>query len=150
MDILWDSPIEMSASEIRETSNEELSIYTIQQALRHLLEIRFIEVYDIAFNNKSLTRKYKPLVSQAEYVDSFINNDTRLQLASNFVNNTDEFRRIRKASKTHREKIKSIKMTFSLTSFFSGLCSVTLFIMCLQLYYDIKRHINTFVQMHSY
>ena len=29
MDILWDSPIEMSASDIRETSNEELSIYTI-------------------------------------------------------------------------------------------------------------------------
>ena len=26
MDILWDSHIEMSASEIRETSNEELSI----------------------------------------------------------------------------------------------------------------------------
>lgn len=109
MDILWDSHIEMSASEIRETSNEELSIYTIQQALRHLLEIRFIEVYDIAFNNKSLTRKYKPLVSQAEYVDSFINNDTRLQLASNFVNNTDDLKELEKLQKLIEKKIRALK-----------------------------------------
>ena len=103
MDILWDSHIEMSASEIRETSNEELSIYTIQQALRHLLEIRFIEVYDIAFNNKSLTRKYKPLVSQAEYVDSFINNDTRL------VNNTDDLEELEKLQKLIEKKLRALK-----------------------------------------
>lgn len=109
MDILWDSHIEMSASEIRETSNEELSIYTIQQALRHLLEIRFIEVYDIAFNNKSLTRKYKPLVSQAEYVDSFINNDTILQLASNFVNNTDDLKELEKLQKLIEKKLRALK-----------------------------------------
>lgn len=109
MDILWDSHIEMSASEIRETSNEELSIYTIQQALRHLLEIRFIEVYDIAFNNKSLTRKYKPLVSQSEYVDSFINNDTRLQLASNFVNNTDDLEELEKLQKLIEKKLRALK-----------------------------------------
>ena len=108
MDILWDSHIEMSASEIRETSNEELSIYTIQQALRHLLEVHFIEVYDIAFNNKSLTRKYKPLVSQAEYVDSFINNDTRLQLASNFVNNTD-LKELEKLQKLIEKKLRALK-----------------------------------------
>ena len=100
MDILWDSHIEMSASEIRETSNEKL---------RHLLEVHFIEVYDIAFNNKSLTRKYKPLVSQAEYVDSFINNDTRLQLASNFVNNTDDLKELEKLQKLIEKKLRALK-----------------------------------------
>ena len=103
----------MSASEIRETSNEELSIYTIQQALRHLLEVHFIEVYDIAFNNKSLTRKYKPLVSQAEYVDSFINNDTRLQLASNFVNNTDDLEELEKLQKLIEKKLRALNDIFS-------------------------------------
>ena len=85
------------------------NIYTIQQALRHLLEVHFIEVYDIAFNNKSLTRKYKPLVSQAEYVDSFINNDTRLQLASNFVNNTDDLEELEKLQKLIEKKLRALK-----------------------------------------
>ncbi|MFR3430148.1 MAG: hypothetical protein ACLTTH_08665 [Holdemanella porci] len=77
--------------------------------MRHLLKYILLKYTSIAFNNKSLTRKYKPLVSQAEYVDSFINNDTRLQLASNFVNNTDDLEELEKLQKLIEKKLRALK-----------------------------------------
>ena len=104
MDILWDSHIEMSASEIRETSNEELSIYTIQQALRHLLEVD-----DVVFNKKSLTRTYKPLVSQTQYISAFISDSNRFKLLCGLVDEEDDLDSLNELQKLIDKRKKEIR-----------------------------------------
>lgn len=53
MSILWDSESPLSASEIKELSNEDLSIYTVQQVLQRLLK-DFIKVAQIIQKTKHL------------------------------------------------------------------------------------------------
>ena len=52
MDVLWNSKIALSASEIMEVSKGKLNINTIQQVLRQLLNNDFIEVSEYGFNKK--------------------------------------------------------------------------------------------------
>ena len=108
MDILWKNNNAMSANDIKEASNG-LSINTIQQTLQKLLGIDYIKVDGIGQNKKAITRLYKPMISEAQYVNSFIGNDTRAKISVYFVKNTKDFETIQQLKKLILEKEKELE-----------------------------------------
>ena len=67
MQILWENDKPMSAPDIVEASEGELNIHTVQQVLRKMLNAGHIEMAGVGQTLKSLTRLYRPVLSQAEY-----------------------------------------------------------------------------------
>ena len=108
MDTLWNSKIALSASEIMEVSNENLNINTIQQVLRHLLSNNFIEVAEYGFNKKSIMRKYKPVVSQANYINSFISGKNRFEVLCGLVDQEENIDSLNELQKYIDDKKKKL------------------------------------------
>lgn len=108
MDILWKNNYAMSANDIKEASNG-LSINTIQQTLQKLLSINYIKVDGIGQNKKAITRLYRPVISEAQYVNSFIGNETRAQISAYFVKNSDDLETIQKLKELILEKEIELK-----------------------------------------
>lgn len=69
LNILWSSPVPLTASEIVK-SNPELTINTVQAVLRRLLKNNFLEVADIVYSGTVLCRSYKPTVSANDFTIS--------------------------------------------------------------------------------
>ena len=107
MDILWNANSALSASEIKDTS-PDLNINTVQQVLRNLLKCKFIEVDDIVFNKKSLTRTYKPLVSQAQYISAFISDSNRFKLLVDEEDDLDSLNELQKLIDKRKKEIRWI------------------------------------------
>ncbi len=105
MEILWDSNEDLSANDIMMKSNG-ISITTTQQLLQKLLKMNFIYVSSIGKNKKSLTRLYRPSISEADYISSFINQDTSMKIASNFIEQTDNDEFLDELSKLIEKKRK--------------------------------------------
>lgn len=112
MDILWKHDIAMSANDIK-LASKNLSINTIQQALQKLLEIKYIikyiKVAGIGQNKKAITRLYRPVISEAQYVNSFIGEDTRAKISAYFVEHTNDLEMIEQLKKLIQEKEKELK-----------------------------------------
>lgn len=108
MDILWKHDIAMSANDIK-LASKNLSINTIQQTLQKLLEIKYIKVAGIGQNKKAITRLYRPVISEAEYVNSFIGEDTRAKISAYFVEHTDDLEMIEQLKNLIQEKEKELK-----------------------------------------
>jgi predicted transcriptional regulator len=66
MIVLWHASEALTASAIAEKGNE-LSINTVQPALKNLLKKEYIEVAQIVYSGTVLTRSYKPLISAEQY-----------------------------------------------------------------------------------
>lgn len=86
---LWNSSVPLSASALKKNLDEDVSIYTIQQVLQKLLKKDYIKVDRIVQHEKALMREYVPVISQVEYITSFVNQKTSFELASNFIKETD-------------------------------------------------------------
>ena len=79
---LWNSSVPLSASALKKNLDEDVSIYTIQQVLQKLLKKDYIKVDRIVQHEKALMREYVPVISQVEYITSFVNQKTSFELAS--------------------------------------------------------------------
>ena len=108
MDVLWNSKIALSASEIMEVSKGKLNINTIQQVLRHLLNNDFIEVSEYGFNKKSIMRKYKPVVSQAKYINAFISGKNRFEVLCGLVDQEEDIDSLNELQKFIDDKKKKL------------------------------------------
>ena len=106
MIVLWDSDTPLSASAIKNHLDEDVSIYTIQQVLQRLLKKDYIKVSGIVQHEKALMREYVPNFSQTEYIESFINQKTYFELASNFIKESDDITAILELEKQIQEKLK--------------------------------------------
>lgn len=106
MQILWDNDEDMSANDIMMKSSG-ISMTTTQQLLQKLLKMNFVYVSSIGKNKKAITRLYRPSVSEADYISSFINQNTSMKIASNFIEQTDDDEVLDKLSKLIEEKRKS-------------------------------------------
>ena len=91
MDILWNADSALSASEIKDTSPD------------------FIEVDDVVFNKKSLTRTYKPLVSQTQYISAFISDSNRFKLLCGLVDEEDDLDSLNELQKLIDKRKKEIR-----------------------------------------
>ncbi len=103
---LWNSYVPLSASALKKNLDEDVSIYTIQQVLQKLLKKDYIKVDRIVQHEKALMREYVPVISQVEYITSFVNQKTSFELASNFIKETDNLDAIIKLEKLINIKLK--------------------------------------------
>ena len=69
MKILWNEKKPMIASDFVQLDSS-MNLNSVQSALRSLLKKNYIEVSDIVYSGKVLTRSYIPVVSSEEYVES--------------------------------------------------------------------------------
>ena len=106
MEILWDNNNAMSANDIMISSNN-ISLATIQQSLQKLLKMNYVYVSGIGKNKKAITRLYRPSISEADYISSFINQSTSLKIASNFIEQTEDDEILEELSKLIEKKRKS-------------------------------------------
>lgn len=103
---LWNSSVPLSASALKKNLDEDVSIYTIQQVLQKLLKKDYIKVDGIVQHEKALMREYVPVISQVEYITSFVNQKTSFELASNFIKETDNLDAIIELEKLINIKLK--------------------------------------------
>ena len=106
MEILWDNNNAMSANDIMISSNN-ISLATIQQSLQKLLKMNYVYVSGIGKNKKAITRLYRPSISEADYISSFITQSTSLITASNFIEQTEDDEILEELSKLIEKKRKS-------------------------------------------
>ena len=106
MEILWDNNNAMSANDIMISSNN-ISLATIQQSLQKLLKMNYVYVSRIGKNKKAITRLYRPSISEADYISSFITQSTSLKIASNFIEQTEDDEILEELSKLIEKKRKS-------------------------------------------
>lgn len=67
LEVLWDNDDPLLASDIPKI-NPSLGISTVQLALRNLLSKKIIEVADIVHSGTVLSRRYRPLISKADFI----------------------------------------------------------------------------------
>ena len=79
MKTLWDKKEPMIASD------PSLNLNSVQSALRSLLKKNYIEVSDIVYSGKVLTRRYIPVVSSEDYASENINGVLKDLLSSNIL-----------------------------------------------------------------
>lgn len=103
---LWNSSVPLSASALKKNLDEDVSIYIIQQVLQKLLKKDYIKVDRIVQHEKALMREYVPVISQVEYITSFVNQKTSFELASNFIKETDNLDAIIELEKLINIKFK--------------------------------------------
>lgn len=103
---LWNSSVPLSASALKKNLDEDVSIYTIQQVLQKLLKKDYIKVDRIVQHEKALMREYVPVISQVEYITSFVNQKTSFELASNFIKEIDNLDAIIELEKLINIKLK--------------------------------------------
>ena len=70
---------------------------------------RFGEVDDVVFNKKSLTRTYKPLVSQTQYISAFISDSNRFKLLCGLVDEEDDLDSLNELQKLIDKRKKEIR-----------------------------------------
>ncbi len=88
MNVLWCSDEPLSAHDILVLA-PELSRNTIQIVLKKLQTIGFIEVAGFGYNKNALTRTFRPIISQSQYIQSSLTEGTSYALAMNFIKQTD-------------------------------------------------------------
>ena len=91
MNVLWNSKEPLSAHDIL-VKAPELSRNTIQIVLKKLQTIGFIEVAGFGYNKNALTRTFRPVITQSEYVESSLADDTSYVLAMNFIRRTQNMK----------------------------------------------------------
>ena len=84
MKTLWDKKEPMIASDFVQL-DPSLNLNSVQSALRSLLKKNYIEVSDIVYSGKVLTRRYIPVVSSEDYASENINGVLDDLLSSNIL-----------------------------------------------------------------
>lgn len=69
LNILWDTGVPMTAVEIAEV-RDDFSVNVVQPPLRKLLKENLIEVSDIIYSGKVLTRRFRPTMTREEFAAS--------------------------------------------------------------------------------
>ena len=108
MEILWHAHHQMSASEIQEES-DDVSIYTIQQVLHRLLNREYIRVSGYGQSVKVIMRYYEPVVTEADYIGSFMEPSTAWDLATRFIRETDDPAQLQEMKEMIEKKEEELK-----------------------------------------
>ena len=69
METLWNAEKGLTASEIV-NSHDDLQINTVQASLRSLAKKQYIKVGDIVYSGTVLARKYVPIITKQEYLET--------------------------------------------------------------------------------
>ena len=112
MKILWDKKEPMIASDFVQL-DPSLNLNSVQSALRSLLKKNYIEVSDIVYSGKVLTRSYIPVVSSEDYASENINGVVKDLLSSNilfqYVESENDIEVIERLQKKLEERKKALE-----------------------------------------
>ena len=112
MKILWNEKKPMIASDFVQLDSS-LNLNSVQSALRSLLKKNYIEVYDIVYSGKVLTRRYIPVVSSEDYASENINGVVKDLLSSNilfqYVESENDIEVIERLQKKLEERKKALE-----------------------------------------
>lgn len=67
LNILWESDDPKTAAQIVK-AGPELTMNTVQAVLRKLLKNKLVEIAEIVYSGTVLTRSYKPIISQEDFL----------------------------------------------------------------------------------
>lgn len=108
MNVLWKSDEPLAAFDILEAS-PDLSRNTIQIVLKKLQTLGFIEVAGFGYHKNALTRTFKPIISQSEYMEDTLAASTALDIAKNFIKTTDDVAALDELDKMIQSKKKELQ-----------------------------------------
>lgn len=112
MKILWNEKKPMIASAFVQLDSS-LNLNSVQSALRSLLKKNYIEVSDIVYSGKVLTRSYIPVVSSEDYASENINGVVKDLLSSNilfqYVESENDIEVIERLQKKLEERKKALE-----------------------------------------
>ena len=112
MKTLWDKKEPMIASDFVQL-DPSLNLNSVQSALRSLLKKNYIEVSDIVYSGKVLTRSYIPVVSSEDYASENINGVVKDLLSSNilfqYVESENDIEVIERFQKKLEERKKALE-----------------------------------------
>jgi len=116
MAILWNLDKPMLASEIA-ASGDQLSINTVQAAMKSLLRKGMIEVADIVYSGTVLSRTYRPTLSRQQYMVSHLrqyfqslgNDYSTVSLVSALLDNDKDERIIDELEEMLRQRKEEFK-----------------------------------------
>ena len=112
MKILWNEKKPMIASDFVQLDSS-LNLNSVQSALRSLLKKNYIEVSDIVYSGKVLTRSYIPVVSSEDYASENINGVVKDLLSSNilfqYVESENDIEVIERLQKKLEERKKALE-----------------------------------------
>lgn len=107
MEIFWNSEESLSSNDVK-SINENLSIHTIQQVLRRLNDKGYLKIDGIGFTKNSITRKFKVVIPQSEYLKAFIAKKTSLELALAFIEENNDIEVINELDELLQKKRKDL------------------------------------------
>lgn len=84
MKLLWNAKKPMVASDFVQL-DPSLNLNSVQSALRSLLKKNYIEVSDIVYSGKVLTRSYLPAISSEDYAAENLDGLVKNLLSSNIL-----------------------------------------------------------------
>lgn len=108
--VFWESDVSLSATDIPKI-NPKLKINTVQGAIKNLLKKNFIEVDNIIYHNTVLTRTFKAVLTEEEYMmDHFGSSslDTNTFVAA-LINNESDPDTLKKLETIIHERLQSIQ-----------------------------------------
>ena len=112
MKILWNEKTPMIASDFVQLDSS-MNLNSVQSALRSLLKKNYIEVSDIVYSGKVLTRSYIPVVSSEDYASENINGVVKDLLSSNilfqYVESENDIEVIERLQKKLEERKKALE-----------------------------------------
>ncbi|MCF0245247.1 MAG: BlaI/MecI/CopY family transcriptional regulator [Ileibacterium sp.] len=108
MNVLWNSDVPLSSNDILQ-KEPELSRNTIQIVLKKLTQIGFIEIAGFGYNKNALTRTFRPIVSQEEYLWESLSDDTMERLAESCVLRTSSTEFLRKLDGMIHQRMELLK-----------------------------------------
>lgn len=112
MKTLWNKKKSMIASDFVEL-DPSLNLNSVQSALRSLLKKGYIEVSDIVYSGKVLTRSYLPVISSEDYASENLNGVIKNLLSSNilfqYVESENDIEVIERLQKKLEERKKALE-----------------------------------------
>lgn len=112
MKTLWNKKKSMIASDFIEL-DPSLNLNSVQSALRSLLKKGYIEVSDIVYSGKVLTRSYLPVISSEDYASENLNGVIKDLLSSNilfqYVDSENDIEVIERLQKKLEERKKALE-----------------------------------------
>lgn len=112
MKMLWNEKKPLIASDFVQIDTS-LNLNSVQSALRSLLKKKYIEVSDIVYSGKVLTRSYLPVVSSEDYAAENLDGVVKDLLSSNilfqFVESENDIEVIERLQKKLEERKKALE-----------------------------------------
>lgn len=108
MTILWNSDRPLSAAEVVAIA-PELSKNTIQIVLKKLLTLGYVEVAGFTYSKNALTRTFKPIIEQSEYLIGTLSEKTALDVTKAYISKSESLEELEDIAQHVQARLNELK-----------------------------------------